>query len=176
MQLDWQICVHHRFVCTLQISAARLGEDQKLKLPRFLEEEEKDPEATKQVRAREVPRRGGRGVGSLMTSMLAARGPSHGVSRWALERLAMCIRWQIICRHKPRIHEPSPKCCCHTLHEACLARNAKGDRVSLRCRLQDLADKIAQLNSAIDDVSSQLRAQDVAQNSASAETTTAQAA
>jgi hypothetical protein len=27
-----------------------LGEDQKLKLPRFLEDEEKDPEATKQVR------------------------------------------------------------------------------------------------------------------------------
>jgi len=40
--------------------------------------------------------------------------------------------------------------------------------------LQDLADKIAQLNSAIDDVSSQLRAQDVAQNSASAETPTVQ--
>lgn len=33
----------------VQISAALLGEDQKLKLPRFLEDEEKDPEATKQV-------------------------------------------------------------------------------------------------------------------------------
>ena len=32
-----------------QISAALLSEDQRLKLPRFLEEEEKDPEATRQV-------------------------------------------------------------------------------------------------------------------------------
>ena len=39
---------------TLQISAALLGEDQKLKLPRFLEEEEKDPEATKQVRVQDT--------------------------------------------------------------------------------------------------------------------------
>jgi hypothetical protein len=31
-----------------QISKALLGDDQKLKLPRFLEDEEKDPEATKQ--------------------------------------------------------------------------------------------------------------------------------
>ena len=34
-----------------QISAALLSEDQRLKLPRFLEEEEKDPEATKQVQS-----------------------------------------------------------------------------------------------------------------------------
>ena len=33
----------------LQISSALLSEDQRLKLPRFLEEEEKDPEATRQV-------------------------------------------------------------------------------------------------------------------------------
>ena len=32
-----------------QISAALLSEDQRLKLPRFLEEEEKDPEATRQA-------------------------------------------------------------------------------------------------------------------------------
>lgn len=31
-----------------QISKALLGEDQRLKLPRFLEEEQKDPEQTKQ--------------------------------------------------------------------------------------------------------------------------------
>ena len=33
----------------LQISKTLLGDDQKLKLPRFLEEEQKTPEATKQV-------------------------------------------------------------------------------------------------------------------------------
>lgn len=33
----------------LQISRAILGQDQKLRLPKFLEEEEKSPEATKQV-------------------------------------------------------------------------------------------------------------------------------
>ena len=38
----------------MQISAALLSEDQRLKLPRFLEEEEKDPEATKQVHAAEL--------------------------------------------------------------------------------------------------------------------------
>ena len=36
---------------------------------------------------------------------------------------------------------------------------AFGDQVLL-CLVQDLADKIAQLNSAIDDVSSQLKASD----------------
>ncbi|KAK9804064.1 hypothetical protein WJX73_000738 [Symbiochloris irregularis] len=36
------------FLFAPQISAALLSEDQRLKLPRFLEEEEKDPEATKQ--------------------------------------------------------------------------------------------------------------------------------
>ena len=35
--------------CCLQISRAILGQDQKLRLPKFLEEEEKSPEATKQV-------------------------------------------------------------------------------------------------------------------------------
>ena len=40
-----------RMTCEIwsQISAALLSEDQRLKLPRFLEEEEKDPEATKQA-------------------------------------------------------------------------------------------------------------------------------
>lgn len=33
----------------MQISRAILGQDQKLRLPKFLEEEEKSPEATKQV-------------------------------------------------------------------------------------------------------------------------------
>ena len=33
----------------MQISKALLTEDQKLKLPRFLEDEVRDPEATKQV-------------------------------------------------------------------------------------------------------------------------------
>ena len=35
----------------IQISRAILGQDQKLRLPKFLEEEEKSPEATKQVRS-----------------------------------------------------------------------------------------------------------------------------
>jgi hypothetical protein len=35
----------------VQISRAILGQDQKLRLPKFLEEEEKSPEATKQVRS-----------------------------------------------------------------------------------------------------------------------------
>ena len=38
------------FLFAPQISAALLSEDQRLKLPKFLEEEEKSPEATKQVR------------------------------------------------------------------------------------------------------------------------------
>lgn len=38
------------FLFAPQISAALLSEDQRLKLPKFLDEEEKDPEATKQVR------------------------------------------------------------------------------------------------------------------------------
>ncbi|BDA46201.1 hypothetical protein COCOBI_08-2930 [Coccomyxa sp. Obi] len=36
------------FLFAPQISAALLSEDQRLKLPKFLDEEEKDPEATKQ--------------------------------------------------------------------------------------------------------------------------------
>jgi len=36
------------FLFAPQISAALLNDDQKLKLPRFMEDEEKDPEATKQ--------------------------------------------------------------------------------------------------------------------------------
>lgn len=36
------------FVFAPQISRAILGEDQRLRLPRFLEEEEEDPEITKQ--------------------------------------------------------------------------------------------------------------------------------
>ena len=38
------------FIFAPQISAALLSEDQRLKLPKFLEEEEKSPEATKQAR------------------------------------------------------------------------------------------------------------------------------
>ena len=38
---------------SLQISAALLSEDQRLKLPRFLEEEERTPEETKQVQRKE---------------------------------------------------------------------------------------------------------------------------
>ena len=37
------------FLFAPQISAALLSEDQRLKLPKFLDEEEKDPEATKQA-------------------------------------------------------------------------------------------------------------------------------
>ncbi len=47
--LQNQVCSSFS-LCNPQISGALLGEDQKLKLPRFLEEEEKDPEATKQAR------------------------------------------------------------------------------------------------------------------------------
>lgn len=38
------------FLFAPQISAALLSEDQRLKLPKFLDDEEKSPEATKQVR------------------------------------------------------------------------------------------------------------------------------
>ena len=37
------------FLFAPQISAALLSEDQRLKLPKFLDEEEKDTEATKQA-------------------------------------------------------------------------------------------------------------------------------
>lgn len=37
------------FVFAPQISQALLGDDQRLRLPRFLEEEEEDPEVTKYV-------------------------------------------------------------------------------------------------------------------------------
>ena len=40
------------FLFAPQISAALLTDEQRLKLPRFLEEEAKDPEKTKQARPR----------------------------------------------------------------------------------------------------------------------------
>jgi gas vesicle protein len=43
------ICGALGFLFAPQISAALLSEDQRLKLPKFLDEEEKDPEATKQA-------------------------------------------------------------------------------------------------------------------------------
>ncbi len=43
------------FVFAPQISQALLGDDQRLRLPRFLEEEEEDPEVTKYVLMRRGP-------------------------------------------------------------------------------------------------------------------------
>ena len=44
------VCIAvHITLFYIQISRAILGQDQKLRLPKFLEEEEKSPEATKQV-------------------------------------------------------------------------------------------------------------------------------
>jgi len=42
------VCGVLGFVFAPQISQALLGDDQRLRLPRFLEEEEEDPEVTKQ--------------------------------------------------------------------------------------------------------------------------------
>ena len=48
--LVWHACTEKSYsLVACQISRAILGQDQKLRLPKFLEEEEKSPEATKQV-------------------------------------------------------------------------------------------------------------------------------
>jgi gas vesicle protein len=42
------------FVFAPQLSRALLGEDQRLRLPRFMEEEEADPEVTRQTLAEKI--------------------------------------------------------------------------------------------------------------------------
>jgi len=98
------------FLFAPQISAALLSEDQRLKLPKFLDEEEKDPEATKQARV-----------------------PANFLKTATFPRPLTLLRI---------------KCCTQAIRE------------DIVCSLQDLADKIASLNAAIDDVSAQLKAQD----------------
>ena len=118
------------FLFAPQISAALLSEDQRLKLPKFLEEEEKSPEATKQARMQP------QGIGC-------------------------CLWWQAHLLHamKPPSRATHDCTCCSmkTLPD-CMAT-----MLTCECVLvQDLADKIASLNAAIDDVSAQLKAQDTA--------------
>ena len=53
--LVWHACTEKSYsLVACQISRAILGQDQKLRLPKFLEEEEKSPEATKQVSSGEA--------------------------------------------------------------------------------------------------------------------------
>ena len=126
--------------CCLQISRAILGQDQKLRLPKFLEEEEKSPEATKQVLLT---------VWWLMMPMCekSLRSKVHSASRSGLNKDMMRVSSLCCSIGCPVIH--SKGACCPLL-QTCQDE----------CVMQDLADKIAQLNSAIDDVSSQLKASD----------------
>lgn len=117
----------------MQISKALLTEDQKLKLPRFLEDEVKDPERTKQVRSIIISETRHlmhvsvySTIEYVMPSVLSGvRSGIHGFHRTKPFYRHMTAVWQ----HR------------HT-------------------SLQELSDKIAQLNAAIDDVSSQMKAKD----------------
>ena len=133
----------------MQISRAILGDDNRLRLPKFLEDEQKSPEDTKQV-------------GCFCAAMLAA---SFGSAVGGASLLA-CAQSVVrlssgSCHVGTLLAMLRLLAACSKLlnwHPLCPTDGVHPSYVNMP--VQDLADKIAQLNSAIDEVSSRLKPED----------------